>query len=186
MMSSRLSPRETKILFTTAAVMISAVTFNMIYMPLQDKKFSLNEQLMDTCRQMALDRAVTQKAFQVHARYQNYLGRFGRAGTEEETVAAILKDLEEIIRTLNLDVGDLKPGPLKNEGVHYVFTVSLSLNNDLPGLVQFLYALQQAPHYFDVNEMQIEKVAQRNGSGLKTRLALSKVFVLTGPKDTRK
>ena len=178
-MIRRLGPRETKILFTAAAVVISAGALNMIYMPLQNKKFSLNERIMDARRHMAAERAVIQKASQVDGRYQNYLGRFALAGTEEEAVAAVLKELEEMIRKLSLSIGDLKPGPLKNEGAHYVFTVSLSLNDDLPGLVRFLYALQQAPHYFDVDEMRIEKEARRNEPGLKTRLDLSKVFVLT-------
>ena len=183
-MIRRLNPREAKILFAAAAVLISAVAFHMIYIPLWEKKRFLNEQLLDMRREMALDRTVIRTAGAIHGRYESYLGRFGQAGSGEEAVAAVLKDIEEIIRNLNLDVGDLKPGPLKNEGDHYVFTVDLSINDDLTDLVRFLYALQQAPHFFDVDEMRIEKTERRgNDPGLKTRLALSKVFVLLEVKE---
>ena len=178
-MIRRLRPREKKILIVSAATVILAGIFHLIFFPLQEMKHSLNGRIKDARRQMALDRTVIQKAFALDARYQLYLNRFARTGTEEEAVAAVLKDLEEISRTFNLDIGDLKPGPLTNEGAQYVFTVSLSLNDDLPELMRFLYALQQAPYYFGVDGMQIEKVARRNEPGLKTRLALSKVIVLT-------
>ena len=181
-MIRRLSARETKIMIATAAAVVAAGVFHMIYFPLQDQKLSLNERIMATRLQMDLDHAVLKKASIIDAQYQNYLRRLALAGTQEEAVASILKDIEGIIRELNLDVGDLKPGPVKDEGTHYKFAISLSLNGDLPGLVQFLYALQQEPHYYEVDEIQIEKLTRQNDPGLKTRLALSKVFVLSESK----
>jgi hypothetical protein len=178
-----LSLRETKILIMTTVVIITMIVFNLIYVPLQDKKLSLSEQIRDVRRQMELDRLVIQKASGIAGPYQSYMDRFSLQGSQEEAVVAVLKELEEVIRTLSLDVDDLKPGPVKGEGTHYVFAVSLALHDDLSDLVRLLYALQQAPHYFNVDEIQIEKMAQLKDSGLKTRLVLSKVFVLSGSRS---
>ena len=173
-----LSAREIKILIFTIAVAVLAALSRLVYFPLVQRQTELDDKIAETRGVIRGEDAVIRRARAVDARYRAYQDRFLVRGTQEEAVAAILKDLETTIREFNLDVDDLKPGPVKSEEGVYEFPVNLSLSHNLPDLVRFLYTLQREPFLFTVEDLQVEKITRRNNTGLKTKLQISKLFIL--------
>ncbi|MBN1869064.1 MAG: type II secretion system protein M [Candidatus Omnitrophica bacterium] len=181
-MIRHLNKREKIIFGLTFAVVSLAVVYNGLILPLQEKKEWLDEKIAQQKERLIREREVIQRLKAVHAQYDAYLNHFGRNGTKEEITSSILSEIGGSARKQGLQVMDLKPGEVKGNGLDYQFSVSLTTNSDLRGIIRFLYLLQQKPHFFDVEELEFEKLSRTDESMITTRLVLSKVFI---PLDFR-
>ena len=179
-MARALSSREKRIFAWTILVVLAAAFYNAVFLPLQEKKNVLSEQIIIRQKLMRQEQGIIRKAMMIEERYQDYWRQFYRSGTQEEAVSSILTDLEGVVRTLSLDINDLKPQNVRDTGFNRQFSVSLTINSELKDVMRFLYTLQQKPYLFDVEEMQLDKTAAKTPSVLRTRLVLSKAFILSG------
>ena len=92
------------------------------------------------------------------------------------SMAAILSEIESVANQIKLRIDDMKPQKIKKVGFQNNFPVSLAVDGTLSSIIQFLYTLQNSPHYFDIDELYFEKGAMRT-SQVKCRLILSKTLI---------
>ncbi len=96
--------------------------------------------------------------------------------SDEAEMAAILSEIESVANEIDLRVSDMKPKRVKRTEFFNTFLVSLSLEGDLASITRFLYVLQNNPHLFEVDEVQLQKRSLRT-SRIKCQLVLSRSLI---------
>ncbi len=105
------------------------------------------------------------------------LDSFQQNDTNEQVMSQILSEIERQAGDLGLKISDLKPRRVKKETYANRFSVSLSTESSMTGMLKFLYTLQKEPHLFEVDEFSIDKGMQGQGGVVKVNLVLSKIYI---------
>ena len=173
----RLTKREKKIFLACLIVIISYGCYMGLWKPLKDKIDSLDQKIQTQHRRLLKDLRVIQDAQNIETSYNTFHNNFKQEKTNEQIMSSILSEIEEVAGQLALRISDLKPMRVKNEEFFNRFSVSLTIDSDLPGIVHFLYLLQTQPHLFDVESVRFDKGPERKVASIKTHLTLSKIFI---------
>ncbi|MCK5013310.1 MAG: type II secretion system protein M [Candidatus Omnitrophica bacterium] len=176
-MIRRLTVREKRIFIATLAVVILAILYNGLIGPLQEEKDFLDQEIALQQKQLTREWKVIGEAKALDAQYDVYLKRFRQSGPEEEMASSILSEIEGAAGRFGLHVTDLKPQRIKHNEHDNQFSVSLTISSELVDVLRFLYVLQQQPYFFDVEEVEFERLARRKQSTITTRLVLGKAFI---------
>ena len=158
-------------------VMIFAyVGNNVLVKPLKDKIASADRKIRTYQRRLNKSANAVQKSKELEQRYNEYLNRFKQSKTDEQVMASILSEIEEVSGTFGLLIAELKSKKVKR-GEHYnTFSVSLTINSELIDILRFLHTLQGQPHFFDLKEARFDKTSRRKSATIRTRLILSKIL----------
>jgi len=184
-MIRRLTEREQKIFIACLVMVVLSVFYNGLARPLKAKADFLRQEISIRQSQLERDRGAIQASKVLDEQYDIYAWQFHQPGTEEEAASSILSEIEKVAGKLGLHVTDLKPKRIERNEHNNQFSVSLTISSELVDIVRFLYTLQQAPHLFDVEEIEFEKLVRRKESVMTTRLVLGKVFVSLDPDSHR-
>ena len=83
----------------------------------------------------------------------------------------ILQDIKKKAGDAGLNVINIKPFPLKTEGLYKKFDFKIETEGELQNLGEFLYKLDESPYLFNIKYSQVN--AQARGEPLKMQLMLS-------------
>ena len=149
-----------------------------IVRPLREKISSLDDDFESQQKKLRKNLKIIEKAKAMNRQYDQYLSQLKQSGSNEQVMASILSEIEQVAGQLGLKITDLKPKRVKREEYYNLFSVNLTIDSDLNEILQFIYTLQGEPHFFRVDEFTFEKGAQRNsGQALKTRFVLSRILI---------
>ena len=140
----------------------SAATF-------EDKAKVTEKRLRNNQRIVAREKAVNDE-------YDKYLPYFKQDSSDEQEMATILAQIEFVANSLSMRVADMKPNRVKRTDFYNNFSVTLTIEGELPAILHFLYTLQNPPNLFATNEIYFERSAIRTSS-IKCRLIISKVLI---------
>ncbi len=97
--------------------------------------------------------------------------KFSMPGNQDIDSTQILQDIKKKANDAGLNVINIKPFPLKTEGLYKRFDFQLETEGELQNLGEFLYKLDDSPYLFDIKYTQVN--AQSRGQPLKMQLMLS-------------
>ena len=177
-MIKRLTKREQKIFIVCVAVVAIYGGYHGVLKPVVHSAEAIEKRVEAKEREKIKDLKVIQRGKAIEGEYQAYFERFGQTRTNEQVKSAMVADIEEVARSLQLQISDLKPKREKKGEFYNRFSISLTIDSSLNEITQFFHAIQSAPHYFDVDEVSFDKASRRPSSQIKTNLVLSKVFLL--------
>ncbi len=112
----------------------------------------------------------------VNAEYNKYLPYFAQKASEEQEMATILAQIESVANALSMRVADMKPNKVRRIDFYNNFSVTLTIEGELPAILHFLHTLQNLPNLFSVNEIYFERSSIR-ASSIKCRLIVSKALI---------
>lgn len=171
-----LSKRERQILFCCLIVLGIYCFFNMIWKPL----VRLGEELK---QKRGTDETVLEKELKVIAKgkeivpeYNRYLNSFGQKRSDEEQMSYVISAIESLSNQNNVRVSEMKPRKVRKVDFYNIFSVSLTMEGSLQEIIQFVYVLQNPPHYFQIEAIRIEKKSMQD-TMLQSQLLLSRKFI---------
>ncbi len=89
-----------------------------------------------------------------YAQYESYFSL--RGISDEEAVAAFLKEIEKLSRLTELTIIDMKPQKnVEADKFSKQFQIVVKAESGMGGLVRFLYALHASPLLFSVEKMTV-------------------------------
>jgi len=172
----KLSRREQKI-FIVCAVFVGVYGINNVVLkPFKINTNILGQQIKKGENRLKKNLKVVWKYKTVTEEYQEYVKDFKQKMRDEEQMSAIISQLESMTQKNQLQFSEMKPQKISRVDFYKVFPVSLKLDGSLEQVSQFLYALQSAPYYFQVDKLRLEKKS-RQQSILKATLVLSKILI---------
>lgn len=135
----------------------------------EDKAKVVEKRLRNNLKVLAREKAVNNE-------YNKYLPYFKQETSDEQEMAAILAQIESVSNSLNMRVADMKPNRVKHTDFYNNFTVTLTIEGELPSVLHFLYTLQNPPNLFTTSEIYFERSSVRTSS-IKCRLIISKLLI---------
>ncbi|MBU1043694.1 MAG: type II secretion system protein M [Candidatus Omnitrophica bacterium] len=109
----------------------------------------------------------------IEKEYNDFVQKF-EANSAKPAVTDILQDVKSKAGTAGLNVINVKPFPLKDDGMYNEFDFKLETEGELKNLGRFFYALDKSPYMFSIKHTQIN--AQAKDEPLKVQLLLSAIL----------
>ncbi len=180
-MIKRLTQREQSIALITLILSGILVSYYTVIQPFKEKKFFLEKKIIEEQKQLKKNLKLIREAEELQKEYAPYLEKFKQEKPNEQVMSGILSEIETAAAGLDVQISDLKPKRVKEEGDYNQFSVSLTIDSSFLNIVHFLHILQSEPHLFEVEELEFDKGSQRKSETMKTRLVLTKVLI---PQNT--
>ena len=117
-----------------------------------------------------------EKSKKLEKESEEYLESFRQTVSDGQAMSSILAEIEATASENGMKVSDVKPKRVKKVDFYNQFSVSLSINGQLKDIARFLYALQNLPHLFNVDEFVLEKNVP-SAPVMDCRVVLSRIFI---------
>lgn len=176
-MIKRFTQREQIISIVTLILLGVLVSYYAVIKPLREKIIFLEKKTADQRKQFGKNLKLVREAGEIEKQYAPYLEKFKQDKPNEQVMSGILAEIEAAAAGLELQISDLKPKRVKEDGRYNQFSVSLTIDSNFLNIVHFLHILQSEPHLFEVEELEFDKGSQRKSDTMKTRLVLTKVLI---------
>ena len=176
MAAVHLSQRESNILAVCILMIFGYGGFHFIYKPLTKNTETLESRIKVGEKRLHNQLKAVQKEHPVTLEYKKYASHFEQTASDEQEMASILSEIESVANEVNIHIADMKPRKVRRVDFFNDFSVTLTIEGDLPTVIQFLYVLQNQPHLFNDDEVYLEKSSLRS-SQMRCRLVLSKILI---------
>lgn len=170
-----LSSRERNIFVACVAVVLVFIGYSLVYEPLSVKNSDLSGQLKAMQAELTASMRIIKKAKRYQARHESYMTKFRQKVSDDEVMTSMLTLIDQEAAKLDVRILELKPRQVRKEELVNNFSVSVSLEGPMTEVVKMLYALESAPHFFNVEEARFDQHYQK-ASSLQCQLILSKIF----------
>ena len=148
-----------------------------IIKPFNEKKDNLKTETQTKAQLLRKYQRTIQEAKILEQENQARLNNFQQNDSNEQVMSQILSEIERQAGDLGIKISDLKPRRVKKEANSNRFSVSLSMDSSMTGMLKFLYTLQNEPHLFEIDEFSVDKGMQGQSGTVKVNLVLSKFFI---------
>ena len=176
MAARRLTLREQQILAIAFFVAFAYFNVHFIFRPLKEKITALENNIRSTQKRFLKNKRIIKKEEAVESEYAKHALSLKQKASDEQEMASILSEVEAVANQLNMRIADMKPNKVKRVDFYNSFSVNLTIEGELATTTHFLYALQNTPHLFKVDEIYFERSSFR-ASELRCRLILSKALI---------
>ena len=176
-MNKRLTVRERNILMICGILCCFYVFLLMVMKPFQEKLDSIDESIALKEKQLIKNLRVIGRAGALDQKNKDFLSQFKQTGTNEQVMSSILSEIDAVAGSLQMRILDLKPQAVVKSGYNSQFPVNLTIESEFTDIIEFIYLLQNPPHFFDVQEVHFEKNPNFNSAAIKTGLILSKTLI---------
>ena len=173
---SKLTQRE-KIIGVIASIVVGiGIVYYIFLKPLSGFFENLDDQIFTQRVTLKKNAKIIEKARRLQGA-EAKLQAFRQTGTNEETMATILDEIQKKAGELGLKISDLKPERVKSDKYYNRFSVTLTIESSLVNITQFLYVLQSEPYLYEVEEFRLGKNDFRQSDVIKAELVLTKTLI---------
>ena len=203
MIFSSLSKREKTIFYISCLLIGSSLLYNFILEPFIKKWFNLDGELSIKEAKLQKWLKVANKYKYVDTEYKMYESLVKSSLSDEQEMAGILSEIEELASKSNVYINVLKPHAIKNMpfrsfgpvraserksnrtenldsdiNFYKKLVVEIELDTTVKDLTRFLYELQNSPKMLKIDRMEINaKFDQKDA--IKSYLLISRVLFKT-------
>ena len=168
-----LTNREQKFLFLTFTLALICFFYFFIWKSFRARLEDLNTAAQKENRRLRWNLQIIEESNSVSKKYKNYLEFFLQHNSAEEQMSAIISDLEAIAQKKNLHFSEIKPAKVKNAKFYNIFSISLTMDGNFSQITEFIYAIQNQPYFFSIDELHLEKKSPEDII-LQMRMVLSR------------
>lgn len=170
-----LTKREKVILFFTLGVIAFSLILNFILLPVIDKLRELNQEI-NSCqldfkksiRLLANKQAIQEDYNQISSIVQLQVG-------QEEMVAIVLLELEQLSSKVGLRIVDVRPQRSNDLDRYKEILVELRQEGNIDGFLRFIYDIENPPHLLKIKKLQLN--SKTTSDTLQAKLIISKIFL---------
>jgi Tfp pilus assembly protein PilO len=170
-----LTKRERFLLYFTVGIISFAVVFNFILAPIIERFNKLNQEIASTSVKLERYLRLLSEKEKIKNSYSKITSYAKIEGSEEEILAIILNELENLSRQAGLHITDVRPQVTRDIGVYRELNIELKQEGEIEGFLKFIYDLENSSHLLRIKRLQLNsKVA---GQFLEGNLLVSKIFL---------
>jgi len=115
----------------------------------------------------------------VESTYDKYKSYIRVAGRDEEENASFLSEVEQLARSEQVVLVDMKPREVKKQQFHKEYVADLDAEAEMEELIRFIYQLEQSPHLMKISKIKLTSKEQ-GSTFVKARMTVTKTVFLKG------
>jgi len=152
-----LKRREMGLVYAIAGLLVVWGLVRVIFVPFQERLETLDRTLTLQEARYKKGVALRENGATITSEYAKYETYFSLTGiSDEEAVAAFLKEIEKLSRATRLTILDMKPQKtVEEDKFSKQFQIVVKSESGTSELVRFLYALYASPLLFSVEKMTL-------------------------------
>lgn len=153
---SRLSPRQRVWLCVTVGIVGLALVERLVYAPVVGRLHELDQEILvkeNQLRKNLRTLATREGVLEAHSTYAAYALT---AGSDEETIGGLLKEIEELAGKSGLALGNVRPKPAAKIDVGKRYPVEVELETDMGPLIRFIHGLHRSKHLLRVSQLRLD------------------------------
>lgn len=155
-MAVLLKKSERVILGITIFVIFFGIGFNFLLRPLLKKNESLNEEISITQAKLKKYARLLGREDYIKGEYEEVTGDSGIFAQKEDTVVAVLTEIELLAQSANIRIVDIRPeAGLKNPRLKRGISVDLRTEGDIEGYIRFIYSLENSFAFLRIKRFQL-------------------------------
>jgi len=109
-----------------------------------------------------------------YGQYQNYLDSGEKS--QEEIIAALLREVESIAASLSIIITNIQPGDVEGNPVMQEYLTTLECNGKLKNVLEFMQALEESDFLFRITQYTLEPKS-KNSDVVTAALQMSRIFI---------
>lgn len=176
MFLKHLSRRERNILYLAVIVISGVLLYIVMIEPLRKKWRELNESISSKEMQLLKNQKILAQKDIIAQLYDKYAENIKMKGTVEEETAVILREIENIARTSNTYITDIKPLKVEDKEFYKEYSVELEAEGDISGLAKFIYDLQNSKQILKVKYLRLNPRDEASDT-LKGYMIVTKILI---------
>jgi len=141
---NKLSKKERIGLSIAVGFITLAVLDRLVIKPIKDKVDRLNHQIQVSEEELRLDLRNLQEKKVISREYEKYTQYVTKAGSDEEEVAKILAEIEEMARRSNVNLVDITPQAPREIDFYREYAAEIEIMGSMESVVKFLYRLSNS------------------------------------------
>lgn len=123
--------------------------------PTITKYQELNIQIDKSKRRLLEAKGLFLAKDRINEKYSLCLSRIKSRNSEQKDKAVIMKELQGLMKQVDLNIIDMKPGALKNEIPFRVYYVKVKAEGTILQMTEFLYNLNKSSLLLRIEQIQI-------------------------------
>lgn len=176
MLGKHLSHREKSMFYLAGVAIFGVIIYMTIIDPLWAYWKELNETISAKEVQVLKNIKILAQRDAIDTVYAKYSESIKMKGSEEEETAVILREIENIARSANVYITDIKPQKAKDMEFYKEYHVELEAEGNISSLTKFIYELQNSKQILKVKRLQLTPKAEA-GDVLKGDMVVTKILL---------
>jgi Tfp pilus assembly protein PilO len=173
---NKLSKKEKLGLFIAAAFVFFSILDRAIISPISRSIREMDDKMkIDEKRLKEKLRYLNQKD-EINREYQKYANVAQKKQSEEEEIAGMLSEIENLSKKSSVYLTDIKPRPSRQTDFYKEYIVEVEAESGMESLVDFLHQLSSSPQLLRAEKLRIG-LKDKNSSAVKASLLITKAHV---------
>ncbi|MFH1440907.1 MAG: type 4a pilus biogenesis protein PilO [Candidatus Omnitrophota bacterium] len=174
-MAKILTKREKLSLFIALGVIVSAIAFNFIIMPVFDKFESLTKETMITRIKLIKYLQLLNQKDEIEKKYKQFSSAISLSGQEHDPFVAVLSELENLAKSSNIHILDVRPQSQRKTTKYKEIMVDLRTEGQMKDYMKFIYDIENSISLLRIRKIQLN--AKSNTPALEGNISISQLSV---------
>ena len=170
----RLTKRELFLLVSYVAIVFAIGLYFSLFKLFYVKNQEIKSQTVAVAEALAKIDSILKDKQAVEEEYRVFEQKLVNKELQETITTEILQDIKSKAAQAGLNVVNIKPFALKEEGGYAEFPIKLETEGDLENLGKFLYNLDETAYIFAIKNLQMN--AQTQSAPIKIQLLLTAIL----------
>lgn len=176
MFIKHLSKRERKIFYLAILIIVGVLSYITVIEPLWQKWQELNKSISSQEIQLLKNLKILAQRDVIAQLYDKYAENIKMKGSVEEETAVILREIENIARTSNTYITDIKPLRVQDMEFYKEYYVELESEGSISNLARFIYDLQNSKQILKVKYLRLNP-KDETAEVLKGYMIVTKILI---------
>lgn len=171
-----LSKKEKIGLGVVFVVFLLIIAERIVIAPITNAFKSVDNKIIASFQQLNRYKESMKEEVVIKKEYLSYKDSFKNKGSDEENLSFMLNQIESIARQTDIILLDVKPQQSKKREFYKEYSVEVSLQAKIEGIIKFIYKLNADPAMLRVEKIKLNAVDKSNN--IKCILLISKASLL--------
>ena len=168
-------PKREKAVFAAAgAVALLSIFYSLVFKPFIGEWFNLGSNIKAREARLRKDINLLRSYESIKDDYEKYASLKKASQTNEQLMAAMLAEIENLARKSNVSINALKPYGIKDMDFYQRFLAHAELDTNVKDLSGFFYEIQNSPKILRIESIDINAKPEEKTS-IKAYIVISRV-----------
>ena len=172
----KLSKREKLILSVTMAMVMIALSDQIIVRPVVRMFWSLQKQVQDLKSEVKKSTRLLSQKEELMKELEQYSIYTVKAGTPEEETVALLKLIEKLANISGVNLLYVKPANVKGAEEGKMYYATLETESQMPALSRFFYEIESSNNLLKIEKFTLQP-ASKGSSVIRCAATISKAIL---------
>lgn len=176
MFLNKFSSRERLFFYLGIVILIGLFLYFVVIEPAWNEWQNLNEEIYSKERLLLKNLKILSQREQIASLYDRYAENIKMKGSDQEEIAVILREIENVARSSKVYITDIKPLKVDNKEFYKEYFVELEAEGGISNLTKFIYDLQSSKQILKVRRLNLNAKAGK-GDMLKGHIIVTKILI---------